>query len=187
MNDKVFVSSTTIDENTGEAIVTIEGEINLKKGCDDPVVELFRPIRVQHIDTMLFVITVTRHTDNIVCKIFPSNRRRRPQEEFLKVANELLLGNKDEEGIVDEYRTILELYFTEKEGLDSYLKSSKKGDAERCNDEIKKFVKDIGMKMPSRKKPAKPKKTKAQKRADSLKFLEEHPEIVSKSNKKSAK
>ena len=173
------VSSIAIDENTGIAKIIIDGTLPVPNECDDPIVELFRPIRAKHKEKMFFVISVYHRPDDIVCTILPSNRRNRPQPEFLKIAITLL-----KERILNDYETLLELFFTEKSGLKRYLENIEKGSFEKADNDIKKFVNDVGLEMPSLKKIEKKPKTKAQKRADSKAYQAKHPEILA--NKKPA-
>lgn len=174
----LFISSTSIDENDGSARIIIEGgTITVPANCDDPIVELFRPIRAENLDKLLFVILTRHYADRIVCTIIPSNKRDRPQEELVAIATKLLKGSSENEGIIKRFETILELYFSEPNGLETYLQSVKDGDFENCDESIKSFVADLGMKMPSFKRP---KKSRAEKRASSKAYLAEHPEINSK-------
>ncbi|MBQ3353095.1 hypothetical protein IJG89_01985 [Candidatus Saccharibacteria bacterium] len=172
-----YVAATSIDENIGEARVVIEGgTITVPSNTDDPIVELFRPIRAENMDELLFVILVHRAADGrTICSLIPSNKRGRPAEELAAVASKLLKG---EDGVVEKYKKILELYFTSPDGLETYIKAAQKGDLEGCNASIKSFVASRGLKMPSLKK-TRAKKTRAQKRASSKAYLAEHPELSS--------
>ena len=59
MGDIPIISSTSIDENTGIARIIIEGNITVPHECDNPVIELFRPIRAIYVKEMFFTINLT--------------------------------------------------------------------------------------------------------------------------------
>ncbi len=177
----LYISSTSTDDNTGSGRLVIEGQLTVPNECDDPIVELFRPIRATQKDKMFFVVYTNRQEHSITCTLYPSNHKNRPEEVFIKDALGCLKG---ESGILANYKTILELFFTEKTGLELWKKALEKKDYNKCNEIIKKFVIDVGLTMPSRKKLPKPKKTKAQKRADGKEYQKKHPEI--KTTKKPA-
>lgn len=182
------ISSTSIDENLGTARIIIEGNIPAPRECDDPIVELFRPIRNKYRKRIFFTI-LTKHTDKIVvCDLVASNSRQRTIEEFLCVAINTLEGGADDgKGVLADYVQVLEQFFKDKDGLSAYLAAVEKAKKLQngaaatvyaaCNDGIKKFVNKIGLTMPSLKKT---KKTKAQKRADGKTYLASHPEILKK-------
>ncbi|MBR3139122.1 hypothetical protein IKG38_03920 [Candidatus Saccharibacteria bacterium] len=183
----LYISSTCIDENTGEGRLVIEGQLTVPNKCDDPIVELFRPIRKNQEDEMLYIVTLSRHESTITCSLVPSNHKEKEFEVFLKDALKVLKGDSKSAGILDNYKAMLELFFTEKTGLEQWKKALDKGDFAKCNEIIKTFVADLGFTMPSMHQPEKQKKTKEQKKEDSLKYQEEHPEIKKKSKKKPAK
>ena len=184
----LLISSTSIDECSGTAKLVIEGNIIVPDKCDNPIIELFRPVRNKYRHELFFVVTTIYKKDNITCCLFPSNTRNRPIDEFLKTAASVLEGDDNNKGMVLDYVDILEAFFTEKDGLNTYLATLKKAEqAEEskkyalyssCNEIIKNFVTKHGLKMPSFKKTVKPHKTKAQKRADGKAYREAHPEVV---------
>ena len=175
------VSSTSIDENTGSARILIDGHMTVPNECDDPIVELFRPVRMKYKDEIFFIVMVRHKEDGIVCTLFPSNTRNRPLSEFLSTAISVLEGDINSQGMILDYIKVLETYFADKDGLQAYLDRLKKAesvDEEKrvalyasCNSLIKEFVAKIGLTMPSRKaleakiKKATQKKRTAQKPA----------------------
>lgn len=191
-NTNFCVSSTSIDENTGSARILIDGQMTVPNECDDPIVELFRPVRMKYKEEMFFIVTVKHKEDSIVCTLFPSNTRNRPLDEFLATSISVLEGDINSQGMILDYIKILETYFNDKDGLDAYLKrlkTAETADEEKrmslyvsCNTLIKEFVTKIGLTMPSRKKVVKPQKTKAQKRADSKAYQNAHPEVKKSNN-----
>ncbi len=185
--DNLYISSTSIDDNTGTGRLVIEGQLTVPNGCDDPIVELFRPIRATQKDEMLFIVLLGRKENTITASLVPSNHKNRENDVFIKDALKCLKGCPKNAGILDNYRAILELFFSEKTGLETWKKALEKGDYSKCNEIIKSFVTDVGLTMPSMHQPKKQKKTKEQKRADSLKYQKEHPETKNKSKKKPAK
>ncbi len=182
----LYISSISTDEISGTGRIVIEGQLTVPNECDDPIVELFRPIRYKQKDKMLFVVLTDRQESSITCTLIASNHKSRPNDVFLKDAIKCLKGGDSENsGILADYTAILELFFTEKSGLKLWEKALQRQDYQKCNEIIKNFVSHIGYEMPSRKKPEKKKKSKAEKRASSEKYLKEHPEI--KRKKKPAK
>lgn len=153
------ILSTSIDENTGIASIIIEGTIKVPKECDNPIVELFRPIRLKYSEDMLFTILVTVKTGAVTATIIPSNRRARKIEEFLATAIGILEGNDKYPGMIREYTEILEKYLVSEKGLKTYVKlaeeaekadnSTKSAKIKKCNDSIKSFVAGEGLIMPS--------------------------------------
>ena len=181
MVENFFISSTSIDETQGSGRLVVEGQLVVPKECDDPIVELFRPIRAAQKDKMLFTVLVNRQVDSTSYTIYPSNHKDKAPDIFVKDALKCLKGDG---GILSNYKALLELYFSEKTGLETYLKYLKQKEYDKCNESIKKFVADIGLTMPSLKPVEKPKKTKAQKRADGKNYQKAHPEL--KNTKKPA-
>ncbi|MBO7718432.1 hypothetical protein J6S37_02995 [Candidatus Saccharibacteria bacterium] len=200
MGKNYFISSISVEEKLGSARITIEGNIPVPNGCDDPLVELFRPVRLKYFDSNnpdsekkddgIFFTILTNHKENsVVCTLIPSNRRGRTIQVFLSIANKALKGGDGRSGIIADYQMIIEKFFCDSEGLSLYLdaterieKASEEMKADLCNacDEItKRFVKKNGLKMPSRKKKAR-KKTKAEKRESGKAYLKAHPEILNK-------
>ena len=181
------ISSISYKENLGTAELVIEGEIPVSDEFDDPIVELFRPIREKHKKDILFAILVFHKQDEntTVCKLVPSNRRNRDESTLLDIANSALKG---EDGIIAEYRQILEAFFSDEKGLNSFVAKVKAAEEaketnktalyDECNNTIKDFVEYYGLKMPSLKPKAK--KTRAQKKADAEAYRAKHPEIVKK-------
>lgn len=190
--NEFLISSTSIDEFTGNAQIIIEGQLIVPDKCDNPIIELFRPVRNKYREEMFFVVTTIYKEGSIICCLFPSNTRGRKLEEFLKTANAVLEGDSENKGMILDYVDILERFFEDKDGLDAYLATLKKAETAdeskkyalyaHCNEQIKTFVNKIGLTMPSFKKPAKPKKTKAQKRADSKAYQAAHPECRTKND-----
>ena len=188
MDNSFLISSTSIDECTGTAKLTIEGNIIVPDKCDNPIIELFRPVRNKYKEEIFFVVTTIYKKGSIVCCLFPSNTRNRPIDEFLKTATSVLEGDDNNKGMMLDYVDILEAFFTEKDGLSTYLATLKKAEQAdeskkyalytSCNEIIKTFVTKHGLKMPSFKKTVKPHKTKAQKRADSKAYRDAHPEVI---------
>lgn len=160
------ILSTSIDENTGIASIIIEGTIIVPKECDNPIIEIFRPVRLKYSKEMLFTILVTVKNGSISSTIIPSNRRARKIDEFLATAIEILEGNDKYPGMIREYTEILEKYFVSEKGLKTYIKlaeevekadnSQKSAKIKKCNDSIKNFVAGEGLIMPSFKKRKKP-------------------------------
>ena len=160
------ILSTSIDENTGIASIIIEGTIKIPKECDNPIVELFRPIRLKYSKEMLFTILILARNGSISSTIIPSNRRARKIDEFLATAIEILEGNNKYPGMIREYTEILEKYFISEKGLKTYIKlaeeaekadnSTKSAKIKKCNESIKSFVAEEGLIMPSFKKRKKP-------------------------------
>jgi len=184
MEKEISVSSVSFDEKTGTARVIIDGAIPASGKYDDPIVELFRPIREKHINEIRFVILADHDNDRVICTIIPSNCRERDEKTLLSVAKTALQGDF---GILNEYRQILEKFFVDPDGLDLYLaklQEAGKVDTTRkselrneCNDCIKAFAEKNGLKMPSMHKT---KKTKAQKKAESEAYIASHPEVIKK-------
>ena len=208
----IYVSSVSNFEATGTAQIIIDGSIPVPENCDDPLVELFRSVKINYFDEtvlnpkkeddgILFVIIPHHRVDRIVLDLLPSNRRGRTQEELVAVANTALQGGNGKSGILKEYTELLKKYIYDVDGLELYL-SAVKGIEEApdekkmdycnlCNLTIKKFVAKLERKIPSRKTKVataatakKEKKTKAEKRASSEEYLKNHPEILA--NKKPA-
>lgn len=179
--------SVTFDEDTGNARIIIEGYIPSSAEADDPIVEIFRPIRHNQKEIHVTII-VYRDRDSVTCTLLPSNSRERPQDEFLKVAKRALKGDTRSGGIISQYLELLDKFFQDEEGLQLYLskieqiKETNDGPARtvvcnECNQSIKKFVEKCGLTMPSFKKV---KKTKEQKREESKAYLAAHPELKKK-------
>ena len=155
----VRVFSSSFDEATASAHVTIEGQIPTPGECDDPIVELFRPIRYQVVQDVFFTIIVTHEKDRIACTILPSNRRNRTPEELAKVTRKALLGTAGQEGVLAKYVHILEQFFQDEEGLKLFLEKAEQiihaDDTEKasltteCNELIKMFVRKNNLEMPS--------------------------------------
>ena len=156
------ISSTSVDENTGIARIIIEGTIKVPKECDDPIIELFRPIRLIVAEDMLFTVLAKTTNDSIIINLIPSNRRNRKIKEFLSVAIEVLEGSEKYPGVVREYTKLLNNYFEKANGLKRYLEIIEKDSDEllpstikAANDSIKMFVAEEGLTMPSFKKRSK--------------------------------
>ena len=155
----VRVFSSSFDEASASAHVTIEGQIPTPGECDDPIVELFRPIRYQVVQDVFFTIIVKHEKDRITCTILPSNRRNRTPEELMKVTKKALLGSGEEKGVLTQYIDILENFFRDDEGLKAFLDKAKQAaqadGSERsslcaeCNEIIKIFVRKNNLEMPS--------------------------------------
>ncbi|MBQ6414218.1 hypothetical protein IJI28_01155 [Candidatus Saccharibacteria bacterium] len=156
------VSAWSFDELNANAHITIDGQIPTPGECDDPVVELFRPIRYQCVNDVFFTIIVTHKTDCIACTIIPSNRRNRAQEELNRVTKKALLGDSSHKGVLTQYIDILEKFFRDDEGLKLFLEKAEEvtraEGAERsslcieCNEIIKMFVRKNNLEMPSLRK-----------------------------------
>ena len=186
------ISSISLNEKTGSVRIIIDGEIPVHQGVDDPIVELFRPIRLKYRDEVFFTILTYHRKGCVFCDIIPSNRRDRKVEELLRVSLVALKGDSQNSGVLIEYQKILEKYFFEEDGMETYLSLSTYLDevdedtdeyritCQLINDSIKEFVVNNGLTMPSLKKAKKPKKTKAEKRASSEAYLKAHPEILNK-------
>ncbi len=138
-----FVSSKSIDGNTGTGSISIEGNFPIPKGFDDPLIELFRPIRAKYKESVLFTISVTRREESILCTMYPSNMQGYNQDEFFKMATKLLPI------IIDEYEEILDKFFEEDSGIGKFIDNAKNKDSVKNSDDLKKFVEGLGMKMPS--------------------------------------
>lgn len=155
----VRVFSSSFDEASASAHVTIEGQIPTPGECDDPIVELFRPIRYQVVQDVFFTIIVTHKKEYITCTILPSNRRNRTPEELAKVTKRALLGSGNEKGVLSQYIDVLENFFRDDEGLKAFLDKAEQitqaNDSEHsslcteCNEIIKSFVRKNNMEMPS--------------------------------------
>ena len=155
----IRVSAWSFDEAMATAHVTIDGQIPTPGECDDPVVELFRPIRYQCVNDIFFTIIVTHKTDCIACTIIPSNRRNRTQEELNRVTKKALMGENGNKGVLAQYIEILEKFFRDDEGLKLFLdkaeETTRAEGAERsslcveCNEIIKMFVRKNNLEMPS--------------------------------------
>ncbi|MBR2753857.1 hypothetical protein IKD82_01710 [Candidatus Saccharibacteria bacterium] len=192
MRDIPIISSTSIDENTGIARIIIEGNITVPHECDNPVIELFRPIRAIYVKEMFFTILFKATPDTIIVTIMPSNRHDRPINEFLSTAIELLEGSDRYPGVIRGYVNMLNDYFCKPAGLQAYLEkikaieeadeSMKSARIQALNNSIKDFVAEEGLIMPSFKKLPRPKKTKAEKKAAAAAYLEKHPEIKKPAN-----
>ncbi len=173
MKERPTIASTTIDENTGNALIYIDGVIAVPKECDDPIVELFRPIRLKYAQDMLFSTYTIKRIDSVIFAINASNGRNRPLEEFLSIATEILEGSERYPGMIREYTEILDHYFSKPTGLEMYLKLAqeveeansltKAAKIKACNDSIKKFVAEQGLVMPSFKMPRVRKEPKGKK------------------------
>ena len=175
--EKLYISSESLDRNTGSVKIIIEGNLAVPRDCDDPLVELFRPIRATVKNKLLYTILVTRQCDTISCTLYPSNNNGIEKERFVQESLEYLPE------LLSDYETILALFFQEKTGLETFKKLRDKGDFAKANESIKKFIADIGLAMPSLKPKEKVKKTNAQKRAESKKYQREHPEVITKPKK----
>ncbi|MBR2994368.1 hypothetical protein IKF32_00385 [Candidatus Saccharibacteria bacterium] len=169
---KLNIYSKSIDRDTGSARIVIEGQLTIPGDCDDPIVELFRPIRATLKNKMLYTILVTRQCDTISCTLYPSNNKGQDQETFIGESLKYLPG------VLSDYEVILNLYFQEKTGLDTFRKWVEKEEYAKANESIKKFITDIGLTMPSLKPKEKIKKTKAQKRAEGKEYQKAHPEVI---------
>lgn len=186
------ISSVSLDEKSGSVRIIIDGEIPVHHGADDPIVELFRPIRLKYRDEVFFTILTYHRNGCVLCDLIPSNRRDRTVEELLRVSLIALKGDSQNPGVLVEYQKILEKYFFDEDGMGTYLSLSAYLDevnedtdeyrmtCQQINNGIKEFVKNNGLTMPSLKKVKKPKKTKAEKRASSEAYLKAHPEILNK-------
>lgn len=158
----IRVSARSFDEAMATAHVTIDGQIPTPGECDDPIVELFRPIRYQCVNDVFFTIIVTHKTDCIACTIIPSNRRNRSPKELMDVTRKVLMGDSGHKGVLAEYIDILEKFFRDDEGLKLFLEKAEEATraegAERsslcieCNEIIKMFVRKNNLEMPSLRK-----------------------------------
>ena len=174
-SNEVRVSDISFDEEMGSARLIFEGYIPYAGEVDDPVVELFRPIRVKYVEEIFFTVIVNHYHDTLVCTLLPSNRRGRTQEELARVAKKALQGDSTDSGIVSKYRDIIEQFSQDEDGLKAYLEKIKAiGDAanedektiliNECNDGIKAFVAKLGLEMPSQRKKREQIKAQMQKR-----------------------
>lgn len=156
----VRVSSTSFDEKSASAHVKIEGQIPTPYECDDPVVELFRPIRYQCVQDVFFIILVKHEADEIKCTILPSNRRKRTPEELTEATEKSINGDGENEGVLAKYTEILEKFFRDDEGLKLFLEKTtlveqaesnvkKSQYSEEANEAIKAFVRKNNLEMPS--------------------------------------
>ena len=156
----VRVFSKSFDKASASAHVTIEGQIPTPGECDDPVVELFRPIRYQCVQDVFFTILVYHETDKIKCTILPSNRRNRTPKELTEVTQKAIEGDGDEDGILSQYVEILEKFFRDDNGLKLFLEKttlvtrseSIAEESKYCkeaNKVIKDFVRNNNLEMPS--------------------------------------
>ncbi len=143
---KNYISSTSVDNTEGSARIIIEGRIPSPRQCDDPVVEIFRAIRAKHKDNVLFSVIVARKDDCVICSIYPSNNDSLPTGTFVKRATDILPR------VVCEYEKALIAFFEDESGLDLYRKNTEGELWAKANEDIKLFVKKMGLEMPSRKK-----------------------------------
>ena len=155
------ISSISIDEKTGSAKLIFEfnDSFPVSSECDDPFVELFRPIRVKYGKNIMFTILVNHGTDATICTLLPSNNNGHSLEDLKEMATTALKGDTKDAGIISEYRYILERFFESSDGLDLYLEKIEQIEdsvgASRtvlCNEvdkNIKSFVTKEGFEMPS--------------------------------------
>ena len=161
---KTEISSISINMD-GTVVITIEGAFPAPSECDDPLVELFRPIRVKYSKDVMYSILANHQAECTVCTLLPSNNDGHTLEEFKKMAITALKGDTDNAGILSEYRDILEKYFQDPKGLNLYLekinqipKLSGAAKTILCNginNDIKEFVTKNGFIMPSLKQSKK--------------------------------
>ena len=158
-SSSISVSSGSFDEKSALIRITIEGRIPLPRGCDDPIVELFRPIRNQFTEDVFLVILVTRKEDCVICEILPSNRRNRTKKDLIEVTKKVLLDETEGKGVLQQYINILEEFFQDKNGLEAYLEKVKQitqADEKKrpvlcseCSDIIKEFAAGRNLEIPS--------------------------------------
>ena len=158
-----FVSSSSFEGSTGIAKIIIDGQIPVPKDFDDPIVELFRPIRAFCAEDVFFTILVNHKETSINCTILPSNQKNLKPDELVKAAKKAMLGSRANEGILGKYLEILEAFFRDEEGLKLFLERVEQaeqstGELERTkivregNHVIKAFVHKNNLEMPSLKK-----------------------------------
>ena len=174
---KYFIASTSIDETQGSARIIIEGHIPAPADYDNPVVELFRPIREKYRKEIFFAIIVSTKNEETVCTLYPSNKRGREISEFIAVALKTLKGDSTSGGILADYTRILNEYISDPEGLETYLKLAKSQRWSETDKATKSFISEHGFVMPSLKKK---KKTKSQKKAEAAAYRAAHPEVLQK-------
>lgn len=139
-----FITSKSVNNTTGSGRLIIEGDIPVPREFDDPVVELFRPIRAMHEKQLFFAILTARKDEStIVCTFVPSNHENLENEELLRRASAILPV------LIDEYETVLNLFFNEETGLKTYLSNVSNGEFAKSNEAIKEFVRTLGLEMPS--------------------------------------
>ena len=167
--DKLAVSSISIDEKTGSArlVFEFEGDFPISSECDDPFVELFRPIRVKYGKDVMFTILVNHGADSTICTLLPSNNDGHSLDELREMATIALKGDTENAGIISEYRYILEQFFKSPDGLNLYLEKIEQIESSigatktvLCNEvgkNIKAFVAKQGFEMPSLKPKTKKK------------------------------
>ncbi len=139
-----LISSKSFDETNGTGKIIMEGVLPIPKGFDEPIVELFRPIRAK--ENILYTIVVIRKEECIICTFYPSCFEQKPGKDFFETATRLLRK------IVEEYEALLGLFFEKEEGLTKFLANVENDDFVKANEDIKAFVKSVGFEMPSIKK-----------------------------------
>ena len=155
------ISSISIDEKTGSAklIFEFDDSFPVSSECDDPFVELFRPIRVKYGKDIMFTILVNHGTDATICTLLPSNNNGHSLEDLKEMATTALKGDTKDAGIISEYRYILERFFESSDGLELYLEkieqikdsigANKTVLINEVGENIKAFVAKAGFEMPS--------------------------------------
>ena len=158
---KLQISSISIDEKTGSArlVFEFEGDFPSSTECDDPFVELFRPVRVKYGKDVMFTILVNHGADSTVCTLLPSNNNGHSLDELKEMATIALKGDTENAGIISEYRYILERFFESSDGLNLYLEkieqikdsigANKTVLINEVGKNIKAFVAKAGFEMPS--------------------------------------
>ena len=167
---KLQISSISIDEKTSSAklVFEFEGDFPVLSECDDPFVELFRPIRVKYGKNVMFTILVNHSADATICTLLPSNTEGHSLDELSEMAIIALKGDTKDAGIISEYRYILERFFDDPDGLKLYLEKIEQIESSigasktvLCNEvgkNLKTFVAKEGFEMPSLKPKDKKKK-----------------------------
>ena len=140
----LIIVSKSVNEETGSGEILIEGDFPVPKRFDDPIVELFRPIRAKYRDLVLFTIYVVRGKGQIKCVLYPSNMKKFSSENFFNTATNLLRYM-----IIDEYEALLDLFFEEESGVGLFNENIKNNDFAKCGEDIESFIRKAGYEMPS--------------------------------------
>ena len=167
---KLQISSVSIDEMTGSAKIVFEFEddVPVLAECDDPFVELFRPIRVKYSKNVMYTILVNHTADSTICTLLPSNNNGHSLSILSEMGSSALKGDTEKAGIISEYKYILERFFADPKGLTVYREKIEQASISiggnktvLCN-EVSKIIKDFvareGFEMPSLKTQKKSKK-----------------------------
>ena len=188
--ENVTISSISTDCEHGSATIMIRGNIPVPKDVSDPLVEIFRPLKVPHMEEILFTIFARHEADSIKLTIYPSNNNN--NKKWCDEAIAALEGSSENAGLINEFSDLLEKYFNDPDGLELYLKNIQAIEAnleerdtlsKKCDEDTKKFVAKQGLKMPSLKRRSKsPAASKAEKRAKSAAYKASHPEKFGTTN-----